>query len=297
MADLETCAQMKLEAVPWRKLGGVPPDDLAAARIEFHGSVQPLASFGQAPVEPRPDYSQRSMTWNAEESAFFSEATGDASSLRVALSPRDMTLSIRAAGVIAAECSLVGRTLEQTYGWLEDELVEIRGEPRVELGRPKDVIPPGPVADGAPFTGGMDGDLLELEAWFANAAAILGAVQSTLAEATPVRCWPHHFDIATLLILDPEVGAEEGRSVGVGLSPGDEGYSSPYFYVTPFPYPDPADLPDLPGGAHWHREGWVGAVMTADALISAGGAAAQEASCRSFIEAAVGASKVLLAIE
>jgi hypothetical protein len=153
------------------------------------------------------------------------------------------------------------------------------------------------VADEEPFTGGTDEELLELDAWFANAAAILGVAQSTLTEATPVRCWPHHFDIATLLILEPYLGAEEGRSVGVGLSPGDEGYSSPYFYVTPHPYPDPVDLPDLPSGAHWHREGWVGAVLTADAVISAGGAAAQEAACRSFIETAVDASKVLLAAE
>ncbi len=286
---------MKLEAVPWKKLGGVDPDDLALARVELHGSVQPLASFGQAYVEPSPDYSHRSMTWNAEESAFFSEPTGGSSPLRVALRPRDVTLSIRVGGVVAAERSLVGGTLEETYRWLEDELHAIQGGPRVELGRRENVTPPGPVAYGAPFSGVSEDQLLELEAWFGNAEAILGAVRSVRPEATPVRCWPHHFDIATLLILDRQLGTEVGRSVGVGLSPGDEGFPAPYLYVTPYPYPDAVDLPQLPGGAHWHREGWVGAVMTANALIAAGGAADQEEACRSFLETGIGASEGLLA--
>ena len=52
--------------------------------------------------------------------------------------------------------------------------------------------------------------------------------------ATPVRCWPHHFDIATLL----NIGQENLQSIGIGLSPGDSNNREPYFYVTMWPYPD-----------------------------------------------------------
>ncbi len=286
---------MNLEAVPWTELGRVPPDELEGGRIELHGSVQLLGAFGQAHVEPRPDYSHRSMMWNAGECGFFSEPARAEPRLRVALRPRDLTLSIRAGDVVAAKRSLVGGTLEEAYRWLEDQLEVIQREPRVELGRPENVIPPGQVADGGPFSGGEEGHLLQLEAWFSNAAAILDGVRPTHTEATPVRGWPHHCDIATLLVLDAALGAEDGPTVGVGLSPGDGAYSAPYFYVTPHPYPAAVDLPELPGGAHWHRDGWVGAVMTAEALISAGGAADQEEACRSFLATAIGAATSLLA--
>jgi hypothetical protein len=63
-----------------------------------------------------------------------------------------------------------------------------------------------------------------------------------------VRCWPHHFDIATLLSLgrgDPEGAA----AIGIGMSPGDAYYPQPHFYISPWPAP-PADAlprPPIPG--------------------------------------------------
>ena len=287
--------QMSLEAVPWRVLGDVTPEELTKARLELHACAQLLGSFGQALVEPRPDYSHRSMTWSATETVFLSEPTRDTPETRLGLGPRSLTVSIRVGGALAAERSFVGGTLEDAYRWLEAELGSNPTGPKsVELGRPEHVVAPA-LANGEPFSTGQDSQLLELEAWFGNAATILETVRAAHAEATPVRCWPHHCEIATLLALDPELGAEDGRSVGVGFSPGDEGYPLPYLYVTPYPYPDGAHLPELPAGAHWHREEWIGAVLTGDALVSAGGAEDQEVACRSFVERAIGASKALLA--
>lgn len=52
------------------------------------------------------------------------------------------------------------------------------------------------------------------------------------------------------------------------FSPGDGSYDQPYFYVTPWPYPSTDALPLLPAGVHWHTEGWTGAVLTAEQVIS-----------------------------
>ena len=78
--------------------------------------------------------------------------------------------------------------------------------------------------------------------------------------APTVRCWPHHFDLATLFALeagDPETA----RSVGVGLSPGDGSYAEPYFYCTPWPAPE--NLPEPPGPLHWHTQGFTSLVCPA----------------------------------
>jgi hypothetical protein len=74
--------------------------------------------------------------------------------------------------------------------------------------------------------------------------------------------------VASLMTLDEGAGSEEARSIGVGFSLGDGSYDQPYFYVTPWPYPDTGDLPPLANGAQWHRSGWTGAVLTAERLIS-----------------------------
>ena len=58
-------------------------------------------------------------------------------------------------------------------------------------------------------------------------------------------CWPHHFDIATLVKLEDGQPAN-ARSIGVGVSPGDEYYAQPYVYVSPWPRFDAGKLPDLP---------------------------------------------------
>jgi len=127
---------------------------------------------------------------------------------------------------------------------------------------------PDILGDNEPFNQGNLKDLEELNRYFSNADATLHAITKQYEHTAPVRCWPHHFDIATLIKLDPHLSSEEARSVGIGLSPGDSGYPQPYFYVNMWPYPDVQDeeLPLLPGG-RWHTQDWIGAVLTADEIV------------------------------
>ena len=82
---------------------------------------------------------------------------------------------------------------------------------------------------------------------------------------------------------------EEARSVGVGMTPGDGGYPEPYFYVTPWPYPNPEVLPRLATGS-WHTEGWTGAVLTGTEAL----AGEVEERTRAFLAEAVEACMATL---
>src|SRR5439155_8785429 len=103
-----------------------------------------------------------------------------------------------------------------------------------------------PVAAGGRYSCASDRlAFVELARWFDAAADILEEVRLRLAGTASVRCWPHHFDIATLLSLgrgDPETAA----AIGIGMSPGDAYYLQPYFYVSPWPAPPVDALPSLP---------------------------------------------------
>jgi len=107
--------------------------------------------------------------------------------------------------------------------------------------------------------------------------------------ASPLRCWPHHFDLATLTTL-PARNADATGYVGAGLSPGDEYNDEPYFYVSVYPEPDPAALPSLPMLGHWHLRDFMAAVATAHKIVAAKN---QQAETDDFLRAAVdGAIKV-----
>ena len=119
---------------------------------------------------------------------------------------------------------------------------------------------------------GLQSGLTALAAWFGlsdRALRDFAANNSGIQPGpSPLNCWPHHFDIATYVGLEDGDG-EDSRGVGVGLSPGDETYEQSYFYVNPWPHLDPIDLPELPGLGHWHRDGFVGAILTGNELLVA----------------------------
>lgn len=86
--------------------------------------------------------------------------------------------------------------------------------------------------------------------------------------ASPVYCWPHHFDLATQIKL-PIRNADTTGDIGVGFSPGDEYYDEPYFYVSVYPEPDPAILPMLPAMGHWHTHEFTAGVKPAHKILTA----------------------------
>jgi hypothetical protein len=136
--------------------------------------------------------------------------------------------------------------------------------------------------------------LVELAAWFANAELSLVRVQRQMIErklpASDVRCWPHHFDLATMASFPARDAATTGYA-GAGLSPGDAYYDEPYFYVSVYPQPDSAALPRLSKLAHWHTHEFTAAVLPAHQIVAASN---QKAAAEEFLKAAIdGAIKLL----
>ena len=209
-----------------------------ASLLEVHWAAQ-LPAAASRLLTPSADYSHTNLLVEGE--CLQGRPLPDGR--RAGLIPRTLTLTLGQASL-----ELAGHTLSDGLAWLSAELGHDLSLLEHDLPeRPRD----------APFKRyGAEG---QLQAWFVAAQAAL----SQLAAAhggSEVRLWPHHFDIATLVELDPG-GAESARSINVGLSPGDGAYPEPYWYVTPWPWP--ADqVPTLSVG-HWHTAGFSAAVLPA----------------------------------
>jgi len=176
-----------------------------------------------------------------------------------------------------------GKTDEEAGIWVDTKMHGLSLKPATgaTLGY---ALPAHPAGGGRHRLGRLGRELGELSRWFGGPVEALEEFRRERAalHPGPVRCWPHHFDIATLVRLD-ESTDESARSIGVGASPGDEFYSQPYVYVSPWPRFDAAGLPELPQLGHWRTEGFFGAVATAEDILSM---AERARALRTFIQAA-----------
>ena len=275
---------MSIQNAAWQPLGQPYPTTLADARVQLHHAVQLLASFAQVRAAPQEDDSHRSMTWDADAVAFRSAPSADDPELTVLLTPE--TFEVHVARADEHETlALTGKTLGEAYAWLG---AAVGGT----LERPEYEIPEHRVGSGAPFDPDMQA-LAELARWYGNAYGVLTEVTTAHPAASPIRCWPHHFDLATLISLPLADGERTARTVGAGMSPGDGSYPAPYGYVTPWPYLWEEPRPELSAG-QWHLDQWLGAVLTAGGWTSEDDSAAAVVS-GFYAEAVLAATKILQA--
>jgi hypothetical protein len=271
---------------------------LTDARLQLHFAAQAAAAVGKQLVPHQPDYGEQSFQWQAGPRAFAQGLVPGKKPFRAALRPWPAALMLLDDnGAAIEEFPLEGKTLDDAYEWTRVEVERLLGRHlEAPLERPGEDFPAHPVLHGAAFstTGANGPGFAELGRYFANADRLLRALADRNPGASPVRDWPHHFDLATLIVLDPGAEAEKSRSIGAGLSPGDGGMAEPYFYVLPWPAPPIHALPQLAGGGHWQTAGWVGAVLPASSFTNAATNGSQGRRVEEFLESAVAGSRRLL---
>jgi len=275
---------------PWITLGSVAPPELQDTTLELHWAAQFIASAGQTFAEPAADDSHRAMTWDVDARAFVSVPFAGPYPFRAALRPEDLTLLFldRTGAVLGSE-SLADKSRDEGYQWMKLALATYLGGAPPEIERPEFELPEHPVQYDARFTAGRDKQLGALSALFGSAASMLHAVVADRTDASAIRCWPHHFDIATLITVAQDADGTATSTVGVGMAPTGDGYDGWYWYVSPWPSPEESALPALGGRGAWHTEGWTGAVLQG-AEVTALPSAEREDAVRAFLTEAIGAA-------
>jgi len=273
----------------WAALGVFEPLDLVDATAELHWAIQLLASAGQTFAEPSGDDRHRAVVWAAELSAFVGAPFAAAYPLRVAIRPADLTLLILdRTGEAVAVLPLPGESLDEAHEWIGLAAATYLGGAPPLLERPEYDMPVHPLQNGARFSTAIRPELGALAALYGSAAEMIETVVSERSDASDILCWPHHFDIASLLTVQRDQDGEATKTIGVGLAPAGAGISTWYWYVSPWPAPDPAALPPLDVGG-WSAGEWTGAVLEGEAVTALPPAERAEA-VRAFLRSAIEAS-------
>jgi hypothetical protein len=278
----------------WRPLEGGDLANLIDARLQAHYAVQWLARIARAYIPPKSDDGHTSLLWNSELNALMTQPLK--TNIRFGVRIPHLVVILDDGKSTLETFSLAGCSDSDTRDWLRRSLKTRGLNPSTLDAPPPYELPAHALANGAKYDirRPQSQALAELAAWFANAELMLTGLRRQVRErgfaASPVRCWPHHFDIATSISL-PARNAGVAGSVGVGLSPGDEYYEGPYFYVSIYPEPDPSLLPKLSGDGHWHTHEFTAAVLTWDKVIRA---KEQKAVCVDFLHDAAAAALDML---
>ena len=243
----------------WRILREPAPMSLAGSRQVAHYAVQWVARAAVANLPAAPDDSHSALAWDATRRALVSAALPGGVTVGLQLESLELLVTRNAESERLALHGLASSVVDD---WLASKLT-VRGcNAHSEVKLPYAVR-------AQPLS--REPGLAALSRWYGAAADVLEAVRAKYGDMKPgpgpVRCWPHHFDIALLVRLE-EGAAESVRSIGVGCSPGDEYYPEPYFYVSPYPAPKNPTLPGLPPGGHWHTKDFLGGVASAQELLA-----------------------------
>jgi hypothetical protein len=271
-------------AARWRSLNRVDRARMREARLQAHYAAQWLACIARAYVATHPNDVHTSLGWDDAQGALATQALSGGGSAGLKIS--ELTLVLWDQTGRGEPLRLDGRRDADIRDWLGPRLRQM-GLDADALDAPSPYqMPAHPIGSGAPYAGAALAEpLAELAVWYGDADLVLAeARQRVLArglDAPPVRCWPHHFDLDSLI----QLGA--GRTVGAGFCPGDEHYDEPYFYVSSHPRPaDVARLPSLPLAGHWHTHHFTAAIALARNVVAA---TDQKAESEAFLNAAIDA--------
>jgi Family of unknown function (DUF5996) len=284
---------MALADFQWRPFRDVDRRRLHEARLQAHYAVQWLARAARAYIPPQMADSHTSLRWDHTFDCFMTRPFRDRS--RLSLQIVNLTLTLHGSDGSSQPLSLNGRADAEIRQWLGERLGG-RGLDPSALDAPSPYgMPDHAIARGAAYDAAGTADALaEIAACFANAEFFLDRIEKQMIAhqfpASPVRCWPHHFDLATLTML-PNPDPDMMGSVGTGISPGDDYYDEPYFYVSVYPEPELATLPALPPLGHWHSRDFVAAILPAHNILTAPD---QSAATGEFLDGAVAIALKLL---
>ncbi|NNE34156.1 MAG: hypothetical protein HKN13_02900 [Rhodothermales bacterium] len=297
----QTIEDVRVRAVQnWELIGTDGSDVLADARIQLHWAAQLVAAPGNTYGIAKSDGAHTALCWDGERRLLVSEPIPAPKGFQVGLGILDLALVVfdeRDRKV--DEIELGGMSIDDGRLWLEDVFrTRLGRDTNFALQLPEHDLPEHSVGGGGLLRFRPTWAFDELDKLFGNAAAYLSAYANANAESGYVRTWPHHFDTAILLDLEPDREMkEEKNSIGIGFSPGDSTSSDPYWYVTPWPSPSVDALSDTISPGRWQKEGWVGAVLPIAELAKERSPAAQLRVLDRFVVAAVKECRGLLAVD
>ena len=274
----------------WKQLQNIAPEKMMSAYQQAHQLSQWLARFARGYLAAKPDDSHTSLMWHRNMGIMTTNAAGvSGHQISFGLELRDLSLIKIDDGNVVDSISMHGLTDGDAGDWMRSAIEAMGLDPSALAADLPYDVPASPYSTGGTFDVEKNFTALsEFARYLDNTSQVLNEVvakhQHIHPGPAPVRLWPHHFDLATIITLE-EGDFESAHAVGFGLAVPDPSRDAFYFYTYPWPRNERTDLPALNADSAYQYDGNVGALQMMDKLVAASD---QEATARVFFDETVG---------
>jgi len=227
----------RLSAELWAHVG-MDAEAFAEAWRQAHYAAQAVVEVGKSWGEPREDDAHSALLFDAEDETWCSPSADGSVRARLDLGAGLVTLD-RDDPNEGAWTDPTGRTLDELKAWVRRGAERLIGSGPKQDSEPAPDLPEHALGKGARFAFDDAGALSQLETLYSFTADLLTRAADGIREGVAdgedeltVRLWPHHFDVATLAVMERDAGGNMTKTIGVGLTPPDDVEASGYFYVS-----------------------------------------------------------------
>lgn len=259
-----------MDTFTWIPLTIVDPGELKEARIQLHQAVQNVAAVGRKFLPDVAGDANAQLAWIPGLKRMAGKWVKGNTSFRSSLSLEEFKIYLVDQKVLTlSSFDCQESNLTQMMLWLEEQIGKLGLEARnLTLNLPYE-LPKETNATGSPFTLPSYRGAKELTKYYHNAYVTLREFKQQFENSGDINIWPHHFDMALDILLRDTGDRETNTQISIGLSPGDEQFESPYFYVNCWPHVDTQHLAQLDNNGLWISDEWTGAVLLSKHLQSA----------------------------
>ncbi|MEO1128840.1 MAG: hypothetical protein AAFX05_03930 [Planctomycetota bacterium] len=228
---------------------------LIEAWRQAHYAAQAAAELGKSWAPPQSDDSHSNLGWRSTGDLIGCEgvpAQGPIA-LRTRLDVSRLRLALYDGVDVVDAQDLAGMTVTEAVSWVGDRATVHLGE-RTQPAHAAPDLPEHPLAHGAQFA--VHGALEHVAQLYDSVDRTLALLRRVMPSFREARCWPHHFDHASLAVVAQDGDGSMSKTIGVGITPPDGVDSSGYIYVSPWARDGAVhgDAPQLDHG-HWHPRG------------------------------------------
>lgn len=233
--------------------------ELREAILQLHHASQFIGMVGSSYQDKQSDDSHTNLIW--EEPQLISSSNH----LRAVLNLNTWTweLENRTTGV-TQKLNISQNNKIQALHWFQHSLEQFGVDASKYLPIPKFELPYYPLLQHHSFSDFSPNTRATLISFFTNAHQVLNQVKKHFVDAAPIRVWPHHFDMGSLIPVQPTTTGETNKSIGFGWAIPDDHLLEPYFYINYYNVnkKEPSiKMPKLQSDGQWHCKAWTGIVF------------------------------------
>jgi hypothetical protein len=251
-----------MQKFDWKDFRPVDIDELVLVKNQYHQAIQSVAAVGRKFLPDIKNDQNALLAWVPGHTRLAGQWVKGSQIFRSSISFEDFSIYLVDNKVnVIAKFELEGKTQSQMLIWLEEQIGKLGLDAAGLTMRLPYKIPEFDTQYGAPFTADLK-LARELGKYFHNTFVAIRDLSLSFEVKKPeIHVWPHRFDICSKIILKDSGSEDTNTVLQVGLCPGDEEYSQPYFYVKTWPHVDTSNFEKLQNGALWHEDEWTGAVL------------------------------------